>query len=600
MLKSHNCGELRKENVGQTVTLAGWVDRRRDHGGLIFIDLRDREGIVQVAFNPEISKSCHKVANRMRNEFVVYASGEVAKRPPGTENLKLSTGEVEVIAHDVKILNPSKTPPFYINEDVEVEENLRLKYRYLDLRRAVMRGNMILRHQVVKFIRDFLDADGFIEIETPILIKSTPEGARDYLVPSRVHAGKFYALPQSPQQIKQLLMVAGMEKYYQIARCFRDEDTRADRQPEFTQLDLEMSFVEDEDILSLLERLFIALIKTIKPDMKVMEPFSRFNYADVMNKYGTDKPDLRFGLELKDLSDIAAQSSFDIFTSAIAGGGKIKGIRAPGCAAYSRKQLDELNQLARSCGAGGLVTIALGESKGGSLDDLTPDMVHSVAAKFLTLEQIKAMAERMEAGTGDLLLIVAGDAKTVNISLGAIRQEIGQRLKLADPNTLAFAYIKNFPLLRKNEETGYWEPEHHPFTRPWDEDEPLLDTAPEKVRSKHYDMICNGFEIGGGSLRIHTTTLQRKVFQLLGYTDDDIEERFGHMLEAFEYGAPPHGGIALGIDRIVMLLAGKETIREVIAFPKTQSALDLTFNAPAPVTEEQLAELHILLREEEE
>lgn len=600
MLKSHNCGELRKENVGQTVTLAGWVDRRRDHGGLIFIDLRDREGIVQVAFNPEVSKSCHKVANRMRNEFVVCASGEVAKRPPGTENLKLPTGEVEVIAHDAKILNPSKTPPFYINEDVEVEENLRLKYRYLDLRRAVMRENMILRHQVVKFIRDFLDADGFIEIETPILIKSTPEGARDYLVPSRVHAGKFYALPQSPQQLKQLLMVAGMEKYYQIARCFRDEDTRADRQPEFTQLDLEMSFVEDEDILNLMERLFISLVKTIKPDMKVMEPFSRFNYADVMNQYGTDKPDLRFGLELKDLSDIAAQSSFNIFTSAIDGGGKIKGIRAPGCAAYSRKQLDELNQLARSCGAGGLVTIALGESKGGSLDDLTPDMVHSVAAKFLTLEQIKAMAERMEASTGDLLLIIAGDAKTVNISLGAMRQEIGQRLKLADPNTLAFAYIKNFPLLRKNEETGYWEPEHHPFTRPWDEDGPLLDTAPEKVRSKHYDMICNGFEIGGGSLRIHTTALQRKVFQLLGYTDDDIEERFGHMLEAFEYGAPPHGGIALGIDRIVMLLAGRETIREVIAFPKTQSALDLTFNAPAPVTEEQLAELHILLREEEE
>ena len=600
MLKSHNCGELRKENIGQTVTLAGWVDRRRDHGGLIFIDLRDREGIVQVAFNPEVSKSCHKVANRMRNEFVVCASGEVAKRPPGTENLKLPTGEVEVIAHNAEILNPSKTPPFYINEDVEVEENLRLKYRYLDLRRAVMRGNMILRHQVVKFIRDFLDADGFIEIETPILIKSTPEGARDYLVPSRVHAGKFYALPQSPQQLKQLLMVAGMEKYYQIARCFRDEDTRADRQPEFTQLDLEMSFVEDEDILSLLERLFISLVKTIKSDMKVMEPFSRFSYNDVMNQYGTDKPDLRFGLELKDLSDIAAQSSFDIFTSAVAGGGKVKGILAPGCAAYSRKQLDDLNQLARSCGAGGLVTIALGESKGGSLDDLTPDMVHSVAAKFLTLEQIKAMAERMEASTGDLLLIVAGDAKTVNISLGAMRQEIGQRLKLADPNTLAFAYIKNFPLLRKNEETGYWEPEHHPFTRPWDEDEPLLDTAPEKVRSKHYDMICNGFEIGGGSLRIHTTTLQRKVFQLLGYTDDDIEERFGHMLEAFEYGAPPHGGIALGIDRIVMLLAGRETIREVIAFPKTQGALDLTFNAPAPVTEEQLAELHILLREEEE
>ncbi len=599
MLKSHNCGELRKEHVGQKITLAGWVDRRRDHGGLIFIDLRDREGIVQVAFNPETAKSCHKVASGMRGEFVVRVSGEVARRPPGTENPKLPTGEVEVIAHDAEILNPSKTPPFYINEEVEVEENLRLRYRYLDLRRAAMRESMMLRHGVVKFIRDFLDANGFIEIETPILIKSTPEGARDYLVPSRVHAGKFYALPQSPQQLKQLLMVAGMEKYYQIARCFRDEDTRADRQPEFTQLDLEMSFVDDEDILSLMERLFIALVETIKPDMKVIKPFPRFSYADVIDRYGTEKPDLRFGLELKDLSDIAAQSSFEIFTSAIAGGGMVKGIRAPGCAAYTRKQLDDLNQLTRNCGAGGLITIALGESRGGSLDELAPDMVHSVAAKFLTLEQIQEIARRLEANTGDLLLIVAGNAETVNNSLGALRLEIGRQLTLADPNTLAFAYIKNFPLLRKNEGTGGWESEHHPFTRPWDEDESLLDKAPERVRSKHYDMICNGFEIGGGSLRIHTAKLQRKIFRLLGYTDDDIEERFGHMLEAFEYGAPPHGGIALGIDRIVMLLAGRETIREVIAFPKTQSALDLTFNAPSPVTEEQLAELHILLREEE-
>ncbi len=600
MLKSHSCGELNKENIGQTVKLAGWVDRRRDHGGLIFIDLRDREGIIQVAFNPEVSRSCHKVASQMRSEFVVRVNGDVARRPPGTENLQLPTGEVEVIAHDVEILNPSRTPPFYINEDVEVEENLRLRYRYLDLRRAKMQDNLMLRHQVVKFIRDFLDAEGFIEIETPILIKSTPEGARDYLVPSRVHAGKFYALPQSPQQLKQLLMVAGLEKYYQIARCFRDEDTRADRQPEFTQLDLEMSFVEDEDILSLMERLFISLMATIKPDMKINQPFPRLSYADVMERFGTDKPDLRFGLELKDLSDIAARSGFGIFTSAIASGGRVKGIRAPGCAAYSRKQLDDLNQRARGYGAGGLITIALGESGGGSLDDLTHDMVRSAAAKFLTLEQVKEMAKRMEATIGDLLLLVAGDAGTVNTSLGALRQEIGQRLKLADPNMLYLAYVKNFPLLRKNKETGRWEPEHHPFTRPREEDEPLLDTAPEKVHGKHYDMVCNGFEIGGGSLRIYTAELQRKVFRLLGYADDEIEERFGHMLEAFEYGAPPHGGIALGIDRTVMLLAGRETIREVIAFPKTQSAIDLTFNAPAPVTEEQLAELHILLRQEEE
>ena len=598
MLKSHSCGELRKEHSGEKVTLAGWVDRRRDHGGLIFIDLRDREGIVQVAFNPEVSKTCHEVADKMRSEYVVRVSGEVALRPLGTENPKLPTGDVEVIARDAEILNPSLTPPFYINEDVEVEENLRLRYRYLDLRRSQMKENMLLRHQVVKFIRDFLDASGFIEIETPILIKSTPEGARDYLVPSRLHSGKFYALPQSPQQLKQLLMVAGMEKYYQIARCFRDEDTRADRQPEFTQLDLEMSFVDEEDILSLMEELFISMVAALKPKMRVIKPFPRLSYAEVMDRYGTDKPDLRFGLEIKDLSDIVAQSDFSIFSSAIASGGVVKGIRAPGCAAYTRRQLDELNQLAQDCGAGGLITISLGDSAGSSLNDLTMEMVRSAAVKFLTLDQIRAMAERLGASMGDLLLVSAGEPKLVNTVLGELRQEMGHRLKLAEPDTLTFAYVQNFPLLRKNEETGRWDSEHHPFTRPWDEDVPLLDTSPGKVRSRHYDMICNGYEIGGGSLRIHTAELQRKVFRLLGYSDEEIEERFGHMLEAFDYGAPPHGGIALGIDRVVMLLAGRETIREVIAFPKTQSAIDLTFNAPSSVTEEQLAELHIRLREE--
>ena len=598
MLKSHSCGELRKEHSGEKVTLAGWVDRRRDHGGLIFIDLRDREGIVQVAFNPEISKTCHRVADKMRSEYVVRISGEVALRPTGTENPRLPTGDVEVIAGEAEILNPSLTPPFYINEDVEVEENLRLRYRYLDLRRSQMKENMLLRHQVVKFIRDFLDASGFIEIETPILIKSTPEGARDYLVPSRLHSGKFYALPQSPQQLKQLLMVAGMEKYYQIARCFRDEDTRADRQPEFTQLDLEMSFVEEEDILSLMEELFISMVAALKPEMRVLKPFPRLSYAEVMDRYGTDKPDLRFGLEIKDLSAIVAQSNFSIFSSAIASGGVVKGIHAPGCADYTRRQLDELNQLAQDCGAGGLITISLGDSDGGSLDDLTMEMVRSAAVKFLTLDQIRAMAECLGAIMGDLLLVSAGEPKLVNTVLGELRQDMGHRLKLAEPDTLTFAYIQNFPLLRQSEEAGRWDSEHHPFTRPWDEDVPLLDTSPGKVRGKHYDMICNGYEIGGGSLRIHTAGLQRKVFRLLGYRDEEIEERFGHMLEAFNYGAPPHGGIALGIDRIVMLLAGRETIREVIAFPKTQSAIDLTFNAPSPVTEEQLAELHIRLREE--
>ncbi|HEY92662.1 MAG TPA: aspartate--tRNA ligase [Dehalococcoidia bacterium] len=597
MLKSHSCGELRKKHVGANVDLAGWVDRRRDHGRLIFIDLRDRGGIVQVVFNPEVSKSCHEIASEMRSEYVVRVSGEVAPRPPGTENPKLPTGDVEVIIDNTEILNTSKTPPFYINEDTEVEESLRLKYRYLDLRRARMKRNLLLRHQIVKFMRDFLDAQGFIEVETPILIKSTPEGARDYLVPSRLYPGKFYALPQSPQQLKQLLMVAGVEKYFQIAKCFRDEDTRADRQPEFTQLDLEMSFIEEEDILNLLEGLFASMVETVKPEMRMIKPFPRLTYAEAMEHYGTDKPDLRFGMEIRDLSDIVAQSDFSIFRSAIAEGGKVKGICAPGCASYTRHQLDELNKLVQNLGAKGLVTIILGTS-GGSINDLTLEMVKSVATKFITLDHIKQMAECLGANMGDLLLIIAGKPKIVDMVLDELRREMGHRLKLADPNVLAFAFIVDFPLLARNEEMGQWESMHHPFTAPRDEDVSLLDVAPEKVRGKHYDMVCNGCEIAGGSIRIHTSHLQRKIFKLLGYNDDEIEERFGHLLEAFDYGAPPHGGVAPGIDRIVMLMAGEETIREVIAFPKTQSATDLTVNAPSSVAEEQLAELHLLLREE--
>jgi len=597
LLKTHSCGELRKKHVGDKVTLAGWVDRRRDHGGLIFIDLRDKEGIVQVVFNPEISKPCHDIADQMRSEYVIRASGEVALRPPGTENPKLPTGDVEVIAHNTDILNSSKTPPFYINEDIEVEESLRLKYRYLDLRRARMKENLLLRHRVVKFMRDFLDARGFIEVETPILIKSTPEGARDYLVPSRLHPGEFYALPQSPQQLKQLLMVAGVEKYFQIAKCFRDEDTRADRQPEFTQLDLEMSFVEEEDILNLLEELFTSMVETLKPEMRIIKPFPRLSYADALERYGTDKPDLRFGLEMRDLSDIVAQSDFSIFRSAIANGGKVKGICAPGCANYTRSQLDELNKMVQGFGAEGLVTMSLGTSTG-SLSDLTIEMVRSVAARFLTLDQIKEMAERLAANMGDLLLIIAGKPNLVDMALGELRREMGYRLNLAEPGLLVFAFIVGFPLLERNEETGQWEPMHHPFTAPWDEDVPLLDIAPEKVRAKHYDMVCNGYEIAGGSIRIHTSKLQRKIFRLLGYSDEEVEERFGHLLEAFDYGAPPHGGIAPGLDRLVMLLAGEENIREVIAFPKNQSAVDLTFNAPATVSEAQLAELHLSLQEE--
>ncbi len=598
MLKSHSCGGLNKKYVGVKVTLAGWVDRRRDHGGLIFIDLRDREGIVQVVFNPEVSKPCHEIASEMRNEYVVKVSGEVTPRLPGTENPKLATGDIEVIAHSVAILNPSKTPPFYINEDVEVvEESLRLKYRYLDLRRPRMKENLLLRHRVVKFIRDFLDAKGFIEVETPILIKSTPEGARDYLVPSRLHPGKFYALPQSPQQLKQLLMVAGVEKYFQIARCFRDEDTRADRQPEFTQLDLEMSFVDEGDILKLIEELFISIVEIIKPEMHLIRPFPRLSYTEAMARYGTDKPDLRFGMEIRDLTDIAAQSNFSIFRSVISEEGRVKGICVSGSATYTRQQLEELNRLAQRLGAKGLTTIALGTSED-SLSSLTMEVVRSVAAKFLTLDQVKEMAARLAAKAGDLLLIVAGKPELVDMVLGELRQEMGRRLKLADPNMLAFAFIVDFPLLQRSEESGRWGPMHHPFTAPQDEDAPLLDTSPEKVRGRHYDMICNGYEIGGGSIRIYTAELQRKMFRLLGYSDKEIDGQFGHLLEAFDYGAPPHGGIALGIDRIVMLLAGEETIREVIAFPKNQSAADLTFNAPSTVTEEQLAELHLRLRDE--
>jgi aspartyl-tRNA synthetase len=597
LLRTHSCGELRKEHVGSKVTLAGWVNRRRDHGGLIFIDLRDREGVVQTVFNPEISASGLKTAEEMRSEYVVRMSGEVSRRPPGTENPKLLTGDIEVIVQEAEILNASKTPPFYINEEVEVEESLRLRYRYLDLRRPRMKENLLLRHQIIRFMRDFLDARGFVEVETPILIKSTPEGARDYLVPSRLHPGEFYALPQSPQQLKQLLMISGVDRYYQIARCFRDEDTRADRQPEFTQLDMEMSFVDEDDVLSLLEELFTAMVKTIKPEKRMLQPFPRFSYAEALDRYGTDKPDLRFGLEIGDLSDIVAESDFAVFSEAMAGGGRVKGIGAPGCAAYTRRQLDELNRLAQELGAGGLLTIALGGSAG-SLDGLTMEMVRSAAAKFLSLDQIKGMARRLGASVGDLLLVVAGESRLVNTVLGELRREMGHRLRLAEPDLLAFAFIVDFPLLEMDDKTGRLESIHHPFTAPKDEDVPLLDTDPEKVRSKAYDFICNGSELSSGSIRIHTAELQRKILKLLGHSDDAIEERFGHLLEAFEYGAPPHGGIAPGIDRVVMLLAGEENIREVVAFPKNQSAADLTFKAPSPVTEEQLAELHIRLREE--
>ena len=597
MLKTHNCGELNKKHAGMSVTLAGWVDRRRDHGGLTFIDLRDREGIVQVVFNPEVAKSSHEIASELRNEYVVSVEGKVALRPKGTENHNLPTGEIEIIVQSATILNASKTPPFYINEEVEVDENLRLKYRYLDLRRRRMLNNMILRDRVITFMRDFLHKQGFIEIETPILIKSTPEGARDYLVPSRLYPGSFYALPQSPQILKQLLMVAGIEKYFQIARCFRDEDQRADRQPEHTQLDIEMSFVDVDDILGLIEQLFTALIAEVTPNKRVLKPFPRISYRDAMEKYGSDKPDLRFGMEMQDFSDIAAKTDFSVFKKIVAEGGKVKGICAPGCSGYSRTQLEELNQFVKGYGAGGLLTFALG-SEAGDIKNLTPDMIRSVASKYMTLEQVKEMATHLDAKLGDLLLVVAGKPKIVDKALGALRQEMGQRLKLADPNLLAFAFIVDFPLFAWSDDTKKWEPEHHPFVMPWAEDIPIIENSPEKIRAKCYDMVCNGFELASGSIRIHEPELQRRVFRFLGYNDQEIQEKFGGFLTAFEYGAPPHGGIAPGVDRLIMLLAGEQNIREVMAFPKNQGAIDMMLEAPSPVREEQLAELHIKIREE--
>jgi aspartyl-tRNA synthetase len=597
MLKSHYCGELRKEHVGKKVVLAGWVDRRRDHGELIFLDLRDRSGVAQVVFNPQVSKKCHQIAEQVRNEYVLQVTGEVSLRPKGTENPKLPSGDIEVIVTDIEILNTSKTPPFYINEESEVDEAVRLKYRYLDLRRTRMLNNLILRDRVVTYFRNFLHERGFLEIETPILIKSTPEGARDYLVPSRLYPGNFYALPQSPQQLKQLLMVAGMEKYFQIAKCFRDEDSRADRQPEHTQLDIEMSFVDEEDILRLMEELFTGLIETVKPDKHVIKPFPRINYKEAMEKYGSDKPDLRFGMEMRDLTDIAGKSEFTLFKKIVADDGKVKGICAQGCAGYTRNQLEELNKFVQSYGAGGLLTFALG-SAAGDISGLKPDMVKSVAAKYMTLEQIQEMAQRFNARLSDLILVVAGKPKVVDKALGELRREMGQRLKLADPNLLAFAFIVNFPLFAWNEETKQCEPEHHPFVWPWPEDVPILEKNPEKVRAHCYDMVCNGLELASGSIRIHNPELQRRIFRFLGYKDAEIEEKFGGFLGAFEYGAPPHGGIAPGIDRIVMILAGEQTIRDVIAFPKNQSAMDMMLEAPSPVREQQLKELHLRLRED--
>ena len=594
MLRTKECGELREESIGSQPTLTGWVSRRRDHGGVIFVDLRDRSGIVQVVFDPETSPQAYEIADQFRSEWVVQVKGTVRVRPPGSENPAMETGMIEVAADEATVLNPSLTPPFYISDDVEVDESLRLRYRYLDLRRPAMLRNLVLRHKVVKYIRDFLSDRDFLEIETPILIKSTPEGARDYLVPSRMQPGNFYALPQSPQQLKQLLMVSGVEKYFQIARCFRDEDLRADRQPEFTQLDLEMSFVEEEDILRLTEELYTGMLESVVPDRTIIKPFPRLEYADAMNRYGSDKPDLRFGLEMTDVTALANETEFRVFLSVAQNGGIIKGFVVPGQGEYTGTMMRNLEQTAQGFGAGGLSHVRFHGD--GALGAMAEEDVQLSPGLRMPVEWSRRLAQRMGAVPGDLVLLMAGPPRQVNTWLSAMRDHMGATLGLADPQTLAFAFVTRFPLFDWNADRNRWDSSHHPFTQPADGQEGLLDGEDfGSIDSKAYDLVCNGSELASGSIRIHRREMQERIFQILGYSTDDINDRFGQILEAFEYGAPPHGGIAPGIDRLVAILAGSTSIRDVIAFPKTQTGADLLFGSPAPVEPEQLKELELRL-----
>jgi aspartyl-tRNA synthetase len=585
--RTYYCGEITEKAIGEKVVLKGWVQKRRDLGGLIFIDLRDRTGIVQVVFSPEVSKEALNVAEKVRNEYVLSVEGTVVAREEGTINPNLPTGKIEIQAERITIINEAKTPPFIIADQTDVAEEVRLKYRYLDLRRPVMFRTLQLRHRVTKAIRDFLDGEGFLEVETPILTKSTPEGARDYLVPSRVHPGEFYALPQSPQIFKQLLMVAGFERYYQIARCFRDEDLRADRQPEFTQIDIETSFMSQEEIMQLTERMMAYVMKMAK-GIDISLPFPRMSYDEAMSRYGSDKPDTRFGLELVDVSEIVKNSSFKVFAGAVANGGQVKAINVKGAAdQYSRKDIDALAEFVARYGAKGLAWLKVEE-----------DGLKGPIAKFFTEEEQNGLIRTLEAEAGDLLLFVADHKTVVADALGALRVKLGKDLNLIDETKFNFLWITDWPLLEYDEEDGRYYAAHHPFTMPVREDLPQLETNPEKVRAQAYDLVLNGYELGGGSMRIFEREVQEKMFRALGFTEEEARKQFGFLLEAFEYGTPPHGGIALGLDRLVMLLAGRTNLRDTIAFPKTASASCLLTEAPSPVSEQQLEELHLVVNSE--